>query len=78
MPHFPVFANFESSEAARFLKLFCIVSINLLYFGLLRPAARIMSGEMSITLSVAPNVARRVVDLTQSSMSSERVQQGIH
>ena len=30
-----------------------------------------MSGEMSTMLLLAPNVASRVVDLTQSSMSSD-------
>ena len=50
---------------------FCIVSINLLFCGSLRPAARIMSGEMNTMLSLVPNVASRVVDLTQLSMSSD-------
>ena len=45
--------------------------INLLYCRSLRPLARIMSAEMSTMLSLAPNVASRVVDLTQSSMSPD-------
>ena len=49
---------------------FCMVSINFLYCRSLCPAARIASGEMSATLSLAPNDDNRVVDLTQSSMSS--------
>ena len=54
-----------------FLNLFCMVSINFLYCRSLRPAAWIASGEMSATLSLAPNDDNRVVDLTQSSMSSD-------
>ena len=50
---------------------FCIVSINFLYCRSLCPAARIASGEMSATLSLASNDDNRVVDLTQSSMSSD-------
>ena len=50
---------------------FCMVSINFLYFRSPHPAARIASGEMSATLSLAPNDDYRVVDLTQSSMSSD-------
>ena len=48
-----------------------MVSINFLYCRNLCPAARIASGEMSTTLSLAPNDDNRVVDLTQSSMSSD-------
>ena len=47
------------------------MSINLLYCGLLCPDAQIMSGEMSTCCSSPPNVACWVVDLTQSSMSSD-------
>ena len=45
---------------------FCIKSINLLCCRSLCPA-----GEMSTMLSLALNVASRVVDLTQSSMTSD-------
>ena len=48
-----------------------MVSINFLYCRSLCPAARIASGEMSATLSLAPNDDNRVVDLTQLSMSSD-------
>ena len=47
---------------------FRIVSINL-YCGLLHPTAQIMPGEVSSMLLLTPNVADRVVDLTQLSMS---------
>ena len=48
-----------------------MVSINFLYCRSLHPAARIASGEMSATLSLAPNDDNRVVDFTQSSMPSD-------
>ena len=48
-----------------------MVSINFLYCRLLCQAARIASGEMSATLSLAPNDDNRVVDWTKSSMSSD-------
>ena len=48
-----------------------MVSINFLYCRNLCPAAWIASGEMSATLSLALNDDNRVVDLTQSSMSSD-------
>ena len=48
-----------------------MVSINFLYCRSLRPAARIASGEMSATLSLAQNDDNRVVDLNQSSMLSD-------
>ena len=48
---------------------FCMVSINFLYCRSLHPAAQIASGEMSATLSLAPNYDNRIDDLTQSSMS---------
>ena len=48
-----------------------MVSINFLYCRSLCPAARIVSGEMSATLLLAPNDDNRVVDLTQSSMLSD-------
>ena len=47
-----------------------MMSVNFLYCRSLRPAARIVSGEMSATLLLAPNDDNRVVDLTQLSMSS--------
>ena len=50
---------------------FHIVSINLLFCELLHPATRIRSGEVSTMLSLAPNVANRVANLTLSSMSSD-------
>ena len=50
---------------------FCMVSINFLYCRSLCPAAWIASGEMSATLSLAPNDDNRVVNLTPSSMSSD-------
>ena len=53
-----------------FLNPFCMVSINFLYRRSLCPAARIASGEMRATLSLALN-DNTVVDLTQSSMWSD-------
>ena len=50
---------------------FCMVSINFLYCRSLCPASRIASGEMSPTLSLALNDDHKVIDLTQSSMSSD-------
>ena len=50
-----------------------MVSINFLYCRSLCPAARIASGEMSATLSLAPNDDNRVGDLTQLSMSSDSI-----
>ena len=54
-----------------FLNPFCKMSINFLYCRSLCPTDRIASGEMSATLSLALNDDNRVVDLTQSSMSSD-------
>ena len=48
-----------------------MVSIKFLYCRSLCPATWIASGEMSATLSLAPNDDNRVVDLTQSSMLSD-------
>ena len=71
VPHFPVFADLGCNEAVFFFKsvLYCVYYLIILQ--VLCPAARIMSGEMNTMLSFTPNVASRVVNLTQSSMLSD-------
>ena len=52
---------------------FCMVLMSLMYCGSLCPAARMRSDEVRAVLLFAPNVAKVVVDATQSSMSSDCV-----
>ena len=71
MPHLSVIADLGCSESACLLESVLYGFYIFFVLQSLCPAARIASGEMSATLSLALSDDYRVVDLTQSSMSSD-------